>query len=73
MSLTDDTVCLFLLDMSKAFDSIQGNTIIEDLKNVVTTKASFSALTQEFTFYRGKSLETTIFNDTPSLEEQNNI
>ena len=73
MSLTDDTVCLFLLDMSKAFDSIQGNTIIEDLKNVVTTKASFSALTQEFTFYRAKSLETTIFNDTPSLQEQNNI
>ena len=27
----------------------------------------------EFTFYLAKSLETTIANDTPSLEERNNM
>ena len=31
------------------------------------------ASASEFTFYPAKSLETTIANDTPSLEEHNNI
>ena len=31
------------------------------------------ASASEFTFYLNKSLETTIANDTPSLEELNNI
>ena len=35
ISSTDVTVYLLLLDMSKAFDSIQRNTLIEDLKNVL--------------------------------------
>ena len=35
ISSTDETVYLLLLDMSKAFDSIQRNTLIEDLKNVL--------------------------------------
>ena len=35
ISSTDETVCLLLLDMSKSFDSIQRNTLIEDLKNVL--------------------------------------
>ena len=34
ISSKDETVHLFLLGMSKAFDSIQRNTLIEDLKNV---------------------------------------
>ena len=33
ISSTDETVYLLLLDMSKAFDSTQRNTLIEDLKN----------------------------------------
>ena len=49
--------------------------------NEVTTKAIFSARTQVHfkeivqapVFYLAKSLETTIANDTPSLEEHNNI
>ena len=92
-----------LLDMSQAFDSIQRNTLIEDLKNVlnqdelhlirilldvkIAVKCGncksrlFStdrgapqgdcASASEFTFYLAKSLETTIANDTPSLEENN--
>ena len=36
ISSTDETVYLLLLDMSKAFDSTQRNTLIEDLKNVLT-------------------------------------
>ena len=35
ISSTDETVYLLLLDMSKGFDSIQRNTLIEDLKNVL--------------------------------------
>ena len=35
ISSTDETGYLLLLDMSKAFDSIQRNTFIEDLKNVL--------------------------------------
>ena len=35
ISSTDETVYLLLLDMSKAFDSRQRNTLIEDLKNVL--------------------------------------
>ena len=35
ISSTDETVYLLLLDMSKAFDSIQRNTLIDDLKNVL--------------------------------------
>ena len=35
ISSADETVYLLLLDMSKAFDSIQRNTLIEDLKNVL--------------------------------------
>ena len=34
ISSTDETVYLLLLGMSKAFDSIQRNTLIEDLKNI---------------------------------------
>ena len=91
--------------MSKAFDSIQRNTLTEDLKNVlnqdalhlirillemkIAAKCSnykhrfFStdtgtpqedcASASEITFYLAKSLETTIANDTPSLEEHNNM
>ena len=35
LSPTDETVYLLLLDMSKAFDSIKRNTLIDDLKNVL--------------------------------------
>ena len=35
ISSTDETVYLLLLDMSKALDSIQRNTLIEDLKHVL--------------------------------------
>ena len=35
ISSTDETVYLLLLDMSKSFDSIQRNTLIEELKNVL--------------------------------------
>ena len=35
ISSMDESVYLLLLDMSKAFDSIQRNTLIEDLKNVL--------------------------------------
>ena len=35
ISSTDEIVYLLLLDMSKAFDSIQKNTLIDDLKNVL--------------------------------------
>ena len=102
---TDETVYLFLLDMSKAFDSIQRNTLIEDLKNVlnqdelhlirilldVKVAAQFGnyksrffstdtgapqedcASASEFTFYLVESLEATIANDAPSLEEHNDI
>ena len=35
MSSTDETVYLLLLDKSKAFDSTQRRTIIEELKNVL--------------------------------------
>ena len=105
ISSTDETVYLLFLDMSKAFDSIQRNTLIEDLKNVLNhdelhlirilldvkiaaqcgnyKSRVFStdtgapqedfASASEFTFYLAKSLEATIANDTPSLEEQNNI
>ena len=91
--------------MSKAFDSIQRNTLIEDVKNVlnqdelhlirilldvkIAAKCAnyknrfFStdtgapegdcASASEYTFYRAKSLETTIANNTPSLEEHYNI
>ena len=91
--------------MSKAFDSIQRNTLIEDLKNALNqdelhlirilldvkiaakcgncksrffstdTRAPLGdyASVSQFTFYLAKSLETTIANDTPSLEEHNNI
>ena len=101
ISSTDETA--HLLDMSQAFDSIQRNTLIEDLKNVlnqdelhlirilldvkIAVKCGncksrlFStdrgapqgdcASASEFTFYLAKSLETTIANDTPSLEENN--
>ena len=101
----DETVYLLLLDMSKAFDSIQRNTLTEDLKNVlnqdelyliriqldVKIVAKFGnyksrffstdtgapqgdcASASKFTFYLAKSLETTIANDTPSLEEHNNM
>ena len=50
--------------------------------NMVTTKAVFSdtgtpqgecASVSEFTFYLAKLLETTIANDTPSLEERSTI
>ena len=34
ISSTNETVYLVLPEMSKAFDSIQRNTLIEDLKNV---------------------------------------
>ena len=105
ISSMDETVSLLLFNMSKAFDSIQRNTLIEDLKNVlnqdelhliqilldvkIAAKCSncksrfFStdigalqgdcASASEFTFYLAKSLETTIANDTPFLEEHNNI
>ena len=105
ISLTDETVYLLLIDMSKAFDSIQRNTLLEDLKNDLNQdelhlirilldvkiaakcgnyKSRFfstdtgapqgdCASASEFTFYLVKSLETTIANDTPSLEEYNNI
>ena len=91
--------------MSKVLDSIQRNTLIEDLKNVLNQdelhlirilldlkiEAKFGnykfqffikdtgapqgdcVSAREFTFYLTKSLETTIANDTPSLEEHNNI
>ena len=91
--------------MSKALDSIQGNTLIDDLKNVLNQDEQhlirilfvmkiaakcgnyksrfFSTDTgapqgdcvsaSVFTFYLAKSLKTTIANDTPSLEEHNNI
>ena len=91
--------------MSKGFDSIQRDTLIEDLKNVLKLdklhlirilldvkiaakcgnyKSRFfstgteapqgdCASASEFTFYLTKSLETTIANDTPSLEEDNNM
>ena len=35
ISSTDETVYLLLLDMGKSFNSIQRNTLIEDLKNVL--------------------------------------
>ena len=35
ISSTGETLYLLLLDMSKAFDSTQRNTLIEDLKNVL--------------------------------------
>ena len=35
ISATDETVYLLLIDMSKAFNSIQKNTLNEDLKNVL--------------------------------------
>ena len=35
ISSTHETVYLLFLDMSKAFDSIQRNTFIKDLKNVL--------------------------------------
>ena len=35
ISSKDETVYLLLLDMSKAFHSIQRNTLIEDLKNLL--------------------------------------
>ena len=35
ISSTDETVYLLLLDMSKVFNSIQRNTLIEDLKNIL--------------------------------------
>ena len=35
ISSRDETVYLLLLDTTKAFDSIQRNTLIEDLKNVL--------------------------------------
>ena len=105
ISSTDETVYLLLLDMSKAFNSIQRNTLIEDLKNVLNQdklhlirilldvkiaaksgnyKSQFintnpgapqgdCASTSEFAFYLAKPLETTIANDTRSLEEHNNI
>ena len=87
--------------MSKAFDSIQRNTLIEDLKNglnqdelhlirilldvkIAAKCANYKsrffstdtgapegdcASAIEYTFYLAKSLETTIANNTPSLEE----
>ena len=105
ISSTDETVYLLKLDMSKGFDSIQRNTLIEDLKNVlnqdelhlfrilldvkIAAKCSYyksrffstdtgaplgdCASASKFTFYLVKSLETTIVNDTPSLEEHNNM
>ena len=105
ISSTNETVYLLLLDLSKAFDRIQGNTLIEDLKNVlnqyelhliqilldVKSAAKYGnyksrffstdtgipqgecASFSEFTFYQAKLLETTIANDTPSLEERNTI
>ena len=101
----DETVYLLLLDRSKAFDSIQRNTLIEDLKNFLNQdelhliqilldlkiaaqcgnykNRFFStdtgapqgdyASASEFTFYLAKSLEATIANDMPSLEEHNKI
>ena len=91
--------------MSKAFNSIEKNTLIENLKKVlnqdelhlirilldvkITAKCGnyknrfFSTDTEapqgncasasDFTFYLAKSLETTIANDTPSLEKHNNM
>ena len=102
---TDKTVYLLLLDISKAIDSIQTNTLTEDLKNVLNQdelhlirilldvkiaakccnyKSQFfstdtgalqgdCARASEFTFTLAKLLETTIDNDTPSLEESNNM
>ena len=90
--------------MSKAFNSIQRNTLIEELKNVLNQdelhlirilldvkiaakcgnyKSLFFSMNtgvpqgvcasaSEFTFYLAKSLEATIANETPSLEEHNN-
>ena len=104
-TITDETVRLLLPDTRKSFDSILTNTLIEDLKNVLTKdelhlirilldvkiaakygnyKSRFfftdtgasqgdCVTTSEFTFYLAKSLEATVANDTPSLEEQNNI
>ena len=91
--------------MSKAFNSIEKNALIENLKNVLNqdklhlirillnvkiaakcgnyksqffstdTKAPQEncASASDFTFYLAKSLETTIANDTPSLEKYNNM
>ena len=105
ISSTDETVHVLLLDMSKAFYSIQRNTLTEDLKDVLiqdelrlirilldvkiaaqcgNCKSRFfstytgapqgdCASASEFTFYLTKSLEVTIANDTPSLEEHNSI
>ena len=105
ISSTGETVYLLLLDMSKAFGSIQRNTLIEGLKNVLDqdelhlirilfdmkiaakcgnykspffstdtgTPQGDCASASEFTFYLAKSFETTIANDTPSLEEHNNM
>ena len=90
--------------MSKVFNSIQRNTLIEELKNVLNqdelnlirilldvkipakcgnyNSLFFStdtgvpqgvcASASEFTFYLAKSLEATIANETPFLEEDNN-
>ena len=95
ISSTDETVYQLLLDMSKTFDSIQRNTLIEGLINLIPVlldvkvaakcgnyKSRFfstntgapqgdCASASEFTLYLAKSLETTIANDTPSLEENN--
>ena len=105
LSPTDETVYLLLLDMSKAFDSIKRNTLIEDLKNVLNQaelhlirilldvkiaakcgnyKSRFfstdlgapqgdGSSASEFSFYLAKSLEMTTANDTPSLDEHNNM
>ena len=102
---TDKTIYLLLLDMSKAFERIQRNTLTEDLKIVlnqgelhfiqillnvkiaakcVNHKSRFFSTesgapqgdfssASKFTFYLAKSLETTIANETPSLEEHNNM
>ena len=35
ISSTDETIYLLLLDMTKAFDSVQRNTLMEDLENVL--------------------------------------
>ena len=40
ISLTDETVHLFLLGLSKAIDSIKRNTLIKDLKNVINHDGS---------------------------------
>ena len=103
--MKDEDVYLLLLEKSKAFDSIQRNTLIEDLKNILNQdelhlirtlidvkievkydnyKSRFfstdtgglqghRASASEFTSYLAKLLETTIVNDTPSLEEHSNM